>query len=534
MAAPGADLLSGAMSCRRGWLLLGILVMGAHGAACTKPNPAVCCIDAADCAAIDLPLSSRCEDGLACIDNQCVERGCQADAECTAAATPACLDEVCVPCRVDETDGTIGCDATAPVCDEVGMACAGCAGDDAACAGYADTPWCGDDGACVVCERDEHCANPTPVCGDDDTCRACEAGTECASGVCDLDTGACALPEQVVTVAVDGRGSVCTPAVPCSDLETATALLTNARPYLHVRPPAVAGDGLGGSLDFGLAAATSIHVYAEDALIQSGVEPGNQVSIDDGQTVTIRGLTLENFGGAMIGGGAEVTLIGVVLRSAIAGGGTGVSTSGTGTTVTLRGSTIERYATPLNLSNDSTIVVDRSTLRDGYNAAVVDGGSSLTLTNSIVDGTERVAIIIDGESSLRATMNTFVDVGRTATTQRLIQAKSVLLNLNQSVLGNLVWSPASDASVPMVGGDDTAFIVMGRSLVGPLVGDAPFGATVISAPEVVDYPGRDLHLAAGADAIDFFDTCDEADATLDFDGNPRTAGACDAGAFERQ
>lgn len=526
MVAPALDLLSEAMS--RWWLVVGILVASAGGGACTKPNPAVCCIDAADCAAIDLPESSRCDDGLACIDNQCVERGCQADAECTAAGTPACVDEVCVPCRIDETDGTIGCDATAPVCDEAGMACAGCDGDDAACGAYADTPWCSDEGGCAMCEENAHCANPTPVCGDDDVCRTCTDGVECESGVCDLDTGACALPEQVVAVAVDGSGDACTPLQPCAALQTATPLLTDARPYLHLLP--TGGDALDDDFSLSSSTAAVIQIYGEGATIRN--EIGFGLTLTDAKTVTMRGLTLESsLGGIDAYSGASFTLIGVTLRGSA---GIGIRTSGATTHVTLYRSTIDGYSTSLDIGNDSTVVVDRSTLRSGFNAAALNGGSSLTLTNSVIDGTERVAIIIDGESSLRATMNTFVDVGRTATTQRLIQAKSVLLNLNQSVIGNLVWSPASDDSVPMVAGDDAAFIVMGRSLVGPASGDLPFGATAITNPGVIDYAARDLHLAADATAIDFFDTCDEDDATLDFDGLPRTAGACDAGAFERQ
>ena len=41
-------------------------------AACTKPNPDVCCTDAADCTAHDLPVSMTCGDGLVCV----TERAC--------------------------------------------------------------------------------------------------------------------------------------------------------------------------------------------------------------------------------------------------------------------------------------------------------------------------------------------------------------------------------------------------------------------------------------------------------------------------
>ena len=48
---------------------LGLVVVTA---ACTRPNPAVCCLDQADCNEVGISDPRACSAGLACVDHECV------------------------------------------------------------------------------------------------------------------------------------------------------------------------------------------------------------------------------------------------------------------------------------------------------------------------------------------------------------------------------------------------------------------------------------------------------------------------------
>ncbi len=101
-------------------LLLGLaLVVG-----CTRPNPEVCCGDAADCNAAGIPEGRTCAADLVCVNHSCEEPiieppECTESGQCTT--------------------------ATEAICDTSTLMCRGCI-DDAEC----DSGACGDDGACVA------------------------------------------------------------------------------------------------------------------------------------------------------------------------------------------------------------------------------------------------------------------------------------------------------------------------------------------------------------------------------------------------
>ena len=81
-----------------------VVLAGLHFA-CTKPNPAVCCLDATDCEAAGIPEVRDCAAGLACVAHECV--------------VPSC--------------STQGCAASAPVCNITTDVCEGCT-DSSECA----------------------------------------------------------------------------------------------------------------------------------------------------------------------------------------------------------------------------------------------------------------------------------------------------------------------------------------------------------------------------------------------------------------
>lgn len=114
--------------------LVAVLSVDALVAACTKPNPAVCCTTAADCEAKGLPLGKTCELGLVCVNNACTApTTCQAMSDCEA-PTPLCdvAGGTCVECLAED-------DCAPQICDTTAHACRPCTSNDECTTGYCDT-----------------------------------------------------------------------------------------------------------------------------------------------------------------------------------------------------------------------------------------------------------------------------------------------------------------------------------------------------------------------------------------------------------
>lgn len=106
--------------------------------------------------------------------------GCDGDDDCGDPDKQFCVDNACVGC-----DGTAEPDAT-------------CAGVDAA------TPVCDSgSGTCVICTPDNQglCSGTTPVCdAASNECVGCVAHDDCPQSACNVESGACFLPEYVLYV----------------------------------------------------------------------------------------------------------------------------------------------------------------------------------------------------------------------------------------------------------------------------------------------------------------------------------------------
>jgi hypothetical protein len=184
-------------------IILAVLVL----AACTKPNPNVCCTDEADCNAKGIPVGSQCGDGLLCRGNQCIAQPCGGSSEC---------------------------DSSAPYC--VADACAEACTDDTQCPGFGQTDlrFC-DDGACRQCRMNDDCAGTTPVC-DGGTCRGCTSHDQCTTGICESD-GACATSDKIAYVDAAGSASSdCSKTAPCTLSRALT--ITPIVPYVLIAPGA--------------------------------------------------------------------------------------------------------------------------------------------------------------------------------------------------------------------------------------------------------------------------------------------------------
>ena len=155
--------------------------------ACTKRNEALCCNDEADCVAKDIPIGSKCDEGLICRGNQCIAILCGSSAEC---------------------------DASAPYC--VATSCAEQCTEDVQCPGATQDPtqtFCVS-GTCEVCRTSDDCPMSAPFC-DAGTCRACSAHAECASGVC--EQGLCVSQTLIAYASPSGSTtSACTQDMPCT------------------------------------------------------------------------------------------------------------------------------------------------------------------------------------------------------------------------------------------------------------------------------------------------------------------------------
>ena len=121
-----------------------LLVVLALAVGCTKPNPEVCCGDAADCNAAGIPEGRTCAGDLVCMNHSCEEPlppECTESAQCTT-ATKAFCDAVTQVCRgcIDDTE-----------CDS------GACGDDGACVAEGEVLYVSPTGAQATCSRAEPC-----------------------------------------------------------------------------------------------------------------------------------------------------------------------------------------------------------------------------------------------------------------------------------------------------------------------------------------------------------------------------------------
>src|SRR3569623_802505 len=122
-------------------VLLSFLVLGAGCS--TKANPNACCVSADDCAQAGLSSTTSCDQGLTCVNNQCIQQTCSTD----------------------------GCTVDKPVCTVVTNVCDGCT-------------------------TASDCTTDKPV-GDTGTCRACVADADCESGAC-ADDGTCVAESAII------------------------------------------------------------------------------------------------------------------------------------------------------------------------------------------------------------------------------------------------------------------------------------------------------------------------------------------------
>jgi len=472
-------------------------------AACTRPNPAVCCLDQADCDEVGIGEVRNCADGLACVDHQCEVPSCAA-AGCGAAA-PVCniVTDVCDPCTDSAECARF---ADTPVCEPSGGGCVQCLATSD-CSGLPDTPVCDVmSSTCVECVVISDCSGTQPIC-DSNLCRGCRTDSECASSACGED-GACVAESGVVYLDPGGvdTGS-CTRAAPCRRLLYGATQAGPTRQHVVMAPGGYVYPAFDITAQITTAALLIVH--------------GNNASLSQsGETefffssVPIHLRDLDTYGDGL----SFSTTDTVVERVRVHAGYVGIRLDGMST---LRDVFVESTATGIYVTggqfNGERIVV-KQTPAFSLNALYVENGGSVNLTNVVLSGSGQYAI---DALSVTGTISfaTIVDSG--SSTPGTTGPRAVRCSSGLTVRSSIIWAPGASARVP----------VEGCNLANTIAGPTPVPGTINMDPLFVNAAGGDYHLGANSPARDGVDM----GPATDFEGDVRPQGArFDIGADESQ
>lgn len=444
-------------------------------ASCTEKNAEFCCDSLEDCARFGIDEPKRgCADGLACVANQCVVASC----------------------------ATMGCAASAPVCDIQTDHCVGCA-DESDCARFDALNACDTEtGACVACLVSADCGVAAPVC-DDHACRKCALDAECASGAC-ADDGRCVAEDQVVYLHPLGQDAPpCSRAEPCKELWFGLQQTTNTRNHVVFAPgtyPFPLTTGVGG-----FTAATALSIHGGGATLVGSSDDGH-INLD--LPATLRDVELVNEAGTVLHVAAQA----VVERVRVRGGVTGaVDVQGA---ATLRDVEIQSPGCGIRIFGGS-LTIDRATIRGGTSGICSLTSNVVDITNLLVSGTSEIGADLTGSAGTVSFM-TIVDTGTSAPTGAAALKCTSSLNVRASIL----WTPGALLRPTFEGACGVTTSIIGPTgVVGSMNVD----------PLFVNRDAGNYHLSGGSPARDLVDT----GPTMDFERDSRPRGArFDIGADE--
>jgi hypothetical protein len=295
----------------------------------TKPNPAFCCLDPADCARFGISDETReCADGSSCVGNTCVVASCE----------------------------TEGCAAAAPVCDVTTDVCVGCTTSED-CARFPDAQVCDlTTGACIEC-----------------------VDAACPSGACAED-GTCALESSVVYLHPQGQDAVpCSRAQPCRTLSFAVTQTNSGRDHIVLAPGSYPEPSII-SINAGTTGAAALWIHGGNATVMGGSEDGLlTISVP----TTVRDLELVNPAGSAIRTQASSTFERLRLRAVV-----GINTAAI---LAVRDVDIQAANIGIMISGGS-LVLDRAVIHGGGSAIKSLAAAIVDISNLLAYGTTDVAV----------------------------------------------------------------------------------------------------------------------------------------------
>jgi hypothetical protein len=334
------------------WLIVGLAVAAAG---CTTSNPQFCSSESCGDGSVDAP-------PFAC-DSPGVDLDCPGDA-------PVCgADNVC-----------IGCD------------------ENADCDGRPGTPVClRSVGSCEVCNEDgvqsDNCPTAAAVCdATDHTCRACRNDDECSEGVC--DNGRCAAEAEVVYMAPNGDGNLCSKTRPCKELKEALVQADATQRFISMTPGTYTNRGTDVPTAMGIRVviagrgSTLVREGTDNTATMFAAASNAQVEVRD---LTIDGTNSDGDGVVCTGANTLVDLRRVTIQDSV---GAGISSD---CRLLISDSRIlNSGGTGVELSNMLAVLrMQRTRILDsGGSGLLVTQGKSIIVANSIIAGSDAAQVAI--------------------------------------------------------------------------------------------------------------------------------------------
>jgi hypothetical protein len=345
---------------------------------------------------------------------------------------------------------------------------------------------------CVECTAadDSECMDATPVCNvTTNACVACSLHSECDSEAC-LPSGACGTDTTVAYVAADGApNGVCTFEMPCN---TVSDGLARGRDFVKI---------VGTITESVVINNRDVTILAEPGAILQPMTGMNALTIDGTSDVIVYDLTIT--------GGSS--------------GGRGVVGSSNMATTTLHRVTVDSNAGGGISMTAGSLTVSSSTISQNSNGGIsTDNGVQFDITNSFIFKNGNTTSTNFGGVKLgvpgpvaRFEFNTVADNRAIGGFAAGLQCSGMTLNTaNNIIAGNVAGTTPNQHTTGQCG------ILTSR------VQDNLDGLNF----EEPDTAPLSFKLMAGSNAIDQAIT--PSDIMVDFEGDPRPAGAVDLGADE--
>ncbi len=447
-------------------------------AACSRPNPVVCCSSEEDCSSIGISDSERtCALGLTCRDHECQipldapRQECVQSSDC-GGATPVCApDRTCVEC-VASTD----CPSSAPACDPLNH-----------------------------------------------TCRGCGVDVDCDSGACDGVTGLCIAESSIAYASPAGSGTApCSKVQPCS-IQRAFAITDITRDTVKMTPGTYTGSIT--------VANKTVNVHGDGATISS--TSGETLTVSDRGRLRVSGLiivaggTTNNAVNCESLNNVDVPML-VLDRVQVESLRNAVALYKCVATITRSKLRTTGSSSALFASDNSTADVERSTLLGGGFIVGSANASLVRLTNSVIaNPTSGDDAFFTAGGAVTVSFSTIINArggcGNGAAVCSGSSPNGVCYD--NSIVANLVGGAPADSVY------GTA-CVANFTLVYPQTTIISGSSNKLGMNPLLSAPGSgDFHLLPGSPAIDAANPA--APVTPDHEGLLRPQGAAaDMGAFE--